>query len=120
MELHIRFGTPDDASKVQSLDHHVKREYIDFKLHRDEIILAEYDGNVVGYLRLDYIWTRIPYIGLLEEYLRQQGCMKLYSSSQVNKEEPQQGHRTKGFVETGIINGINEGEIGEVFFVKGL
>jgi len=56
----------------------------------------------------------------LETHLKNKGHSKLYSSSQVNEEEPQSWHRNIGFIETGIINGINEGGVGEVFFVKNI
>jgi len=36
----------------------------------------------------------------------------------VDEPEPQAWHRHMGFVECGIINGINENGIGEVFFRK--
>ena len=38
----------------------------------------------------------------------------------MNEAEPQAWHRAAGFRECGIIAGINEGGIGEVFFRKEL
>jgi GNAT superfamily N-acetyltransferase len=100
-----------------------------------EIILAERCGEVIGYLKLEYIWSKLPYISLiilkpefrgkgigilmlnyLVEFLQINGYEILLSSSQVNETEPQMWHRKKGFVECGILNGINDGGIGEVFF----
>lgn len=139
MDVNIRFGTGANKAWLQSIDRHIDPEYIDFKLNHREILIAEHNDQAAGYLRLEYLWTKVPYIGLIlvkEEYrgqgigtaliqylqthLKQRGLTKLYSSSQVNEEEPQRWHRTKGFKETGIINGINEEGIGEVFFVKEL
>ena len=59
-------------------------------------------------------------LAFLEDHLRSIGHDVLYSSSQTNEPEPQAWHRSVGFVESGIIFGINEGGIGEVFFRKSL
>jgi len=49
-----------------------------------------------------------------------QGFDVLYSSSQVDEPKPQAWHRHMGFEECGVINGINQGDIGEIFFRKRL
>ncbi|WP_407672371.1 GNAT family N-acetyltransferase [Paenibacillus sinensis] len=44
---------------------------MDFKLNHREILIAEHNDQAAGYLRLEYIWTKVPYIGLIlvkEEY----------------------------------------------------
>lgn len=139
MELNIRFGTITDFDFSISTDKYISRDLLKWKLENNEIIIAEYNHNFVGYLRIEYLWSKIPYIGLilikeskrkqgigrqmliyLEQYLISQGINKLYSSSQVNESEPQAWHRRMGFIESGIINGINEEGIGEVFFKKDL
>lgn len=73
-------------------------------------MLPEYQRRGVGKALLSYT----------EEFLREQGHKALYSSSQVDEMEPQAWHRHVGFEECGIIAGINEGGIGEVFFRKPL
>ncbi|TJY41182.1 GNAT family N-acetyltransferase [Cohnella pontilimi] len=121
------------------MDSHFEPEFLKWKLGNKEAIIAELEGRIIGYLRLEYIWSKIPYIGLIfilpdhrgkgigkqlmefvEEHLRNTGHSNLYSSSQVNEAEPQAWHRHIGFQEVGIIAGINEGGIGEVFFRKDL
>jgi N-acetylglutamate synthase-like GNAT family acetyltransferase len=137
MNLNIRFGTTDDYDYSISVDKYISKKLLKWKLENNEIIIAESTGIFVGYLRLEYLWSKIPYIGLilikeshrkqgfgrqilifLEQYLKSQGIDKLYSSSQINESEPQAWHRRMGFTESGIINGINEDGIGEVFFKK--
>ncbi len=56
----------------------------------------------------------------LEAYLTSQGHSRYYSSSQANEPEPQLWHKRQGFQECGRLYGVNDGEIGELFFVKGL
>jgi ribosomal protein S18 acetylase RimI-like enzyme len=83
---------------------------------------------------------KIPYIGLIlvlpkyrrqgigramlkfvERKLRKKWHKVLLSSSQANEPYPSQAwHRAMGFEECGIISGINEKGIGEVFFRKSL
>lgn len=109
------------------------------KIALGELLLVEAARQAIGYLRLEYIWGKVPYIGLIwlvpeyrglgigtatlkfvEAHLRERGHTCLLSSSQVNEAEPQAWHRAVGFRECGIIAGINEGGIGEVFFRKEL
>lgn len=59
-------------------------------------------------------------LGFLEASLRSKGYKVLLSSSQVNEPPSQAWHRAVGFQECGILAGINEGGIGEVFFRKSL
>ena len=101
-------------------------------------MIAEWNGKRVGYVRLEYLWSIVPYIALIrvlpeyrrqgagkallrfiETFLREAGHEALYSSSQADEPEPQAWHRHVGFEECGFIAGINE-SVGEVFFRKNL
>ena len=118
-------------------DHYLPAEIVRRKIEWLEVIVAELNGDLVGYLRLEYLWSRVPYIALIhvspehrrqgigkallsyaEEFLRERGHEVLYSSSQVDEAEPQAWHRHVGFEECGVIAGVNQGGIGEVFFRK--
>ena len=109
------------------------------KIQAREVFLAEHSEQAVGYLRLEYLWSEVPYIALIkvlepfrlqgvsrallchvEGILRTRGHTRLYSSSQADEPGPQSWHRHMGFTECGIIAGLNEGGIGEVFFCKSL
>lgn len=135
----VRFAGPEDLEWCVVEDDHVTEQVIRNKIVNDEIIIAELDGQPIGYLRLEYLWSNIPYIGVifvielyrhegigrkilsfLEDYLQSRGHNQLFSSSQANEPEPQAWHRSVGFVECGIISGLNEGAIGEIFFRKQL
>ena len=102
----------------------------------EEIVIAEWNDKRVGYVRLEYLWSIVPYISLIqvlpeyrrkgvgkallrfiETFLREAGHGALYSSSQADEPEPQAWHRHVGFEECGFIAGINDG-VGEVFFCK--
>ncbi len=138
-EVRVRFATMDDLATCGRLDKQWPKSSLAGKIAVQEYILAEDDGDPVGCLRLEHIWGKIPYIGLiwlepayrgqgngrailgfLETSLRERGHRVLLSSSQANEATPQAWHRAVGFRECGIIAGINEGGIGEVFFRKDL
>ena len=137
-ETLVRFATHADLDFVGQ-DHYIPTEAVKRKIEQQEVIVAERHGTPVGYARLEYLWSTVPYITLiwvlpehrrqgagkamlryLEDYLRDKGHEQLFSSSQVNESPPQAWHRHVGFEECGIIGGINDGGIGEVFFCKRL
>lgn len=118
-------------------DGYVGEERVARQIAAGEVWIAE-DGAVpLGYLRLEYLWGRIPYIALIrilpayrgrgagrallaavEQQLAPGGHPWLYSSSQADEPEPQAWHRHMGFTECGFLAGVNAGGIGEVFFRK--
>ena len=138
--INIRFAHPADLDGCLALDHAtVPAEIVKLKITAREIVVAEKAGQLVGYLRLEYLWSLVPYIALiwvvadqrrqgigkallhyLENALLDGGHAALYSSSQADETEPQAWHRHVGFRECGIIAGINEGGVGEIFFRKEL
>jgi len=137
-EISVRFATPADLAFVQQ-DRYIPADVVKRKIERQEVIVAQRDGEMVGYAWFEYLWSLVPYIALIhvlpehrrrgagkamlrfiEEYVRERGSATLYSSSQVNEPEPQAWHRHVGFEECGIIAGINPGGAGEVFFRKRL
>lgn len=138
MTIAVRRAQPADLAFV-SQDGYVSREIVARKIDAGEVYLALLQDEPVAYLRLEYLWSIEPYIGLIrvlephrrqgvgrrllafvEDELRRGGHTALFSSSQADEAEPQAWHRHMGFQECGIIAGINEGGVGEVFFRKSL
>jgi N-acetylglutamate synthase-like GNAT family acetyltransferase len=134
----VRWATLDDLDFVQQ-DHYVPSEVVRRKIEWQEVLVAERNGKLIGYVRIEYLWSDVPYIALirvlpecrrqgagkallhyLEMFLRGNGHEALYSSSQVDEAEPQAWHRHVGFEECGIIAGLNGNGVGEVFFRKRL
>ena len=135
----MRFAGPEDLEWCVVEDGLVLEKIMRNKIVNDEIIVVEVDGQLTGYIRLGFLWSTIPYIGMffvvdeyrkggigrkmqdfLEEHLRSRGYDMLLSSSHANEPEPQAWYRSIGFNECGIISCLNEGGIGEVFFMKRL
>lgn len=136
--VRVRFATSGDLAFV-SQGSGIAPEIIRRKIDAREVVVAERSSRLVGQARLEYLWSTIPYLALIrvlegerrmgvgrallefiETFLKSQGHAVLYSSSQVDEPEPQAWHRHVGFVECGIIAGINRGGVGEVFFRKQL
>ena len=137
-ETIVRFAELDDLDFV-ARDRFIPPDVVKRKIEWREVVVAERTGRPVGYLRLEYLWSLVPFIALIivlpahrrrgvgqamlafvEAYLRDQGHDALYSSSQADEPEPQTWHRHVGFEECGFIAEMNVGGVGEVFFRKSL
>lgn len=145
-QIVIRFARQDDLDFAYQ-DGYIPAEVLRRKIEAqtvlnpdciEDVVIAEWNGERVGYVRLEYLWSIVPYISLIqvlseyrrqgvgkallrfiEMFLRDAGHEALYSSSQADEPEPQAWHRYVGFEECGFIAGINDG-VGEVFFRKHL
>ena len=132
----VRLANPTDIRYLMR-EAYLSEDMILRKIDQGEIFLLSVENQLAGYLRLEFLWSTIPYIALmwieekyrkngysrlllhfLADHLHQKSFRTLYSSSQVGEAQPQSWHRHMGFIECGILNGINEGGIGEVFFKK--
>ena len=137
-EITVRFAVLGDLA-FAAQDGHVPAKVVKRKIEWQEVVIAQRGESSVGYARLEYLWSAVPYVALIyvlpkyrkqgigkailafiERFLIHQGHEVLYSSSQLDEPEPQAWHRHVGFEECGIIAGINDGGIGEVFFCKPL
>ncbi len=120
-------------------DGYLSNDILQQKIEAGEVFILLVDDQPCGYLRLEFLWSIVPYIALIwiqenrrkkgfsrdllefvENHLVSKGHNTLYSSSQADEPLPQAWHRHMGFEECGMINGINEGGIGEIFFRKHL
>lgn len=136
--LTVRYATHADLEFV-SQDGYVPTGTVRRKIEAREVLVAEQESAPVGYARIEYLWSKLPYIALirvlpasrragvgrallrfLEEELRAAGHGFLLSSSQADEPEPQAWHRHMGFTECGRLEGVNEGAVDEIFFRKDL
>ena len=134
----VRFAEPTDLDYcIESDFKHVGEAVLRRKIEEKAVVLAEVNEKPIGYLRIEHLWLKTPFlstigvdeeyqrrgvgtamIGFLEEHLSRRGHGVLYSSSDADEPGPQAWHRKVGFEECGIIAGINDGGVGEVFFRK--
>lgn len=136
--MNVRYATQSDLPFVTQ-DGYIPVHTIVRKIEEREVLVAERDSVLVGYVRIEYLWSKLPYIALirvlpecqrrgvgrallafLEKELIAAGHTVLFSSSQADELEPQAWHRHLGFVECGRLEGINAGGVDEVFFRRPL
>ena len=139
MDLKIRFAEINDLDSCVELDLHKNIDTIKNKISMKEVIVAESNNEVIGCLKIEYIWTHLLFISyivikndfrasgvgksmltFLEEYLRNNGQDTLLSSTMTDALRPQKWHLKMGFVECGMLCGINDDGVGEIFFKKAL
>ncbi len=138
--IRVRLATEDDFEYCRKVDFpEVKDHLLRQSIQNDWIYLVELNQMFVGYARLEFIWLTVPYLALIRiekthqrkgagtalvtrifKDLKDQGHQNIYTSSEVMEPEPQEFHRRSGFMECGLIAGMNEKGIGEIFFVKKL
>ncbi|MPQ44247.1 GNAT family N-acetyltransferase [Clostridium tarantellae] len=137
--MNFRFARKEDLNSCVELDLHRNTEKILNKIKSNEVIVVEYDNDIIGCLKIEYLWTHLPFISyivikenyrklgvahsllkFLEEYLKDSGQTILLSSTMTNNLNSQKWHLSKGFEECGILAGINENKIGELFYKKNL
>jgi GNAT superfamily N-acetyltransferase len=135
-DIYVRLAELSDLDFL-SQDDYLPKDVVKRKIEQKECFILFVDYQPAGYLWMDYFWSLLPFIILIhileayqkhgysrhflefvEEYLRNMGFDVLFSSSQVDDPNLQAWYRHMGFEECGIINGINDGGIGEVFFRK--
>ncbi|MDX1545754.1 MAG: GNAT family N-acetyltransferase [Rhodothermales bacterium] len=137
-QITIRTAVKDDFDFV-SQDGYLSEANLRRKINGGDVFVALRKGEQLGYLRLDYLWSKLPYIELIrvlaphrrsgvgrallsyvEQEVAARGHRVLYSSSQADEAAPQAWHRHMDFEECGFLSGVNAGGVGEVFFRKRL
>ena len=136
--IEVRYADRQDL-EFASQDGYVPAPAVLRKIENREVVVAEREGVRVGYARIEYLWSRLPYLalirvmpdsrrqgvgrallGYLEKELHEAGHDILLSSSQADEMEPQTWHRHMGFAGCGRLESINAGGVDELFFRKDL
>jgi len=138
--IKVRLASENDFGYCRETEFpEVKDHLLKQSIQNGWVYLVEIDQSVIGYARLEFIWLTVPYLALITiekdqqrkgagtaltnqifNDLKAQGHKKIYTSSEVMEPEPQEFHRRCGFKECGLIAGMNDKGIGEIFFVKKL
>lgn len=139
MDLKVRFADINDLKECIELDLHKNIDTIKNKISMKEVIVAEVNNEIIGCLKIEYIWTHLPFISyivirkdfrasgvgktmlsFLQDYLKKNGQETLLSSTMTDAINPQKWHLKMGFIECGMLCGINDAGVGEIFFKKSL
>lgn len=138
MEITVRRAEPHDTLPP-GVTHTLTAAQLEGK-HRDGAILLAYvRGQPVGWLVHHLLWARVPFIeqlhveptsrrlgvatallAALEGELAAAGHKLLFSSAKDDSPGVLSWHLELGFEESGVIDGIHAGDVGEVFFRRAL
>ena len=99
--------------------------------------MADLDGELVGLLRLDYLWSSIPHVAqvrvvephrregigralvtFVEQQARSRGTNKILSSTRPDKIGAHAWHRQIGFTDCGSLEGFGPNGEPTMFFLK--
>jgi GNAT superfamily N-acetyltransferase len=135
MKPFMRLAKPTDIPKLQIIDRWPKEHIWQQKISAGEVVVLEFNQEIIGLIRYDVLWTTVPFMGLilieeahrgkgyskvllefLKQHLRDQGYIALLSSSQTNEPVPQDWHRHMGFKSNGIIENIADDGVGEIVY----
>jgi GNAT superfamily N-acetyltransferase len=107
------------------------------KVQARELVVADLDGELVGLLRFDYLWSVLPHLAqvrvvehhrregvsralvtFVEQQARSRGIDKILSSTRPDKLGAQAWHRQIGFRECGSLQGFGPNGEPTIFFLK--
>ena len=134
--LHIRAADDADFVWLHEHDRHISAQELSAAIERGRILLAELDGELIGWLRWNLFWDNTPFMNLLylllgerrqgygrqlvehwEQQMRQAGYDKVLTSTQ-SDEEGQLFYRALGYTDAGCL--LLPGEVAELLFCKEL
>ncbi len=138
MQIEVRRAEDYDTVPL-GVAHRLPPALLESKRRDGLVTLAWVRGQPVGWIVHTLLWARIPFVELLwveddyrrqgvaaallvqlEERLRGEGATLLFSSAQDDNPGALAWHFEQGFVEAGVIDGVNAKDVGEVFFHKSL
>lgn len=130
-----RLATPSDLDACLAFEWTRTRDDLAWHVAAELLFVAESDGALVGYLRLESFWKTMPYLALIvvrpelrgrgiggrllqcvREQLRERGYRSLLSSTTAGEDGPRRWHERQGFAVVGVLRGLNEGDVDEVFY----
>jgi GNAT superfamily N-acetyltransferase len=122
----IRFATSADLGWLKEHDQHIDVDQLTHRLESGEMYLAQSHEQLVGLLRVDWIWSRVPFIEhvLVVPECRRKGVGRalvnafstdayhraepyIFSSVTDGEDEPMRWHVAMGFRECGHVVGID-------------
>ena len=134
--MEIRCAAEKDIPWLAKHDRHIGADALQSSVRQGRILLAEQDGQTIGWLRWSLFWDEIPFMNMLfllegfrrqgmghalvsrwEKDMHRQGYCRVMTSSQAN-EDGQHFYRRLGYQDTGAL--LLPGEPLEIIFLKEL
>ena len=136
MNVTIRYACPECSLWLRKRDIHVTESVINKKISDKEIIIAQTESEIIGWLRFGYFWDNTPFVNMLfiEADHRRKGVGKklllyweaemkknhyeLVMTSTLSNENAQHFYRKLGYKDAGSL--LLPGEPLEIIFIKGI
>jgi ribosomal protein S18 acetylase RimI-like enzyme len=118
---HVRLADGRDIDWLAAHERHIERPAIAEKVDRAEFLLAEIDGDRIGWLRWNHFWDEIPFMNLLyileplrgrahgrtlvdawEGSMREKGHRRVLTST-LSNERAQHFYRRLGYRDSGAL-----------------
>jgi GNAT superfamily N-acetyltransferase len=131
-----RLANATDVDWLTAHEQHIQRAVIAEKTTRNEILMADLDGERIGWLRWNYFWDEVPFMNLLfiveplrgraygrvlvdawEGSMRANGHRRVLTST-LSDERAQHFYRRLGYRDTGAL--LLPGEALEIILMKEL
>ncbi len=132
--MHYRFANIEDIVILEQNEKHIGKAEIFDKIRRNEVLIAEEEGEFAGWLRYNLFWDHIPFINMLfimekfrghdfgtELVNMWENRMKLLGFDQVmtstlSNESSQNFYRKLGYRDVGSL--LLSGEATEIIMLK--
>jgi GNAT superfamily N-acetyltransferase len=137
--MSVRVALETDLAWCLSTDGHLDEATLLSKIRAGEVLIAHSNGEPVGHLRFDLMWSSVPFIAqirvaetnrrqgvghallrALEERAREGGSIAVLSSIALESDRTAAlgWHEAMGFERFGDVDRMFPGEQTEAFFVK--
>lgn len=136
MKITFTYASQKDSKWLKNKDHHIDSVILKGKVDAKEILIAQSDNKVIGWLRFGFFWDSIPFMNMLvvEEEYRSTGIgkklvqywekemkrrkYKLVMTPSLSNEEAQHFYRKLGYADAGSL--LLPKEPLEIIFIKEL
>lgn len=134
-DITVRRATERDLPWLVEHDGVLEARELTPKVAQREVLLAELDGELAGFLRLDHLWSLLPFVaqvrvvepyrrrgvgralvGAACQHAREIGWGFLLSSTTAGEADPRAWHLAVGFEPCGVLAQFNEDGTDEDFY----
>lgn len=138
MQLSILYATFEDIEYLRKHDTHLSLDRVKKKVFDNEVIIAKYGENYLGWLRFGYFWDFIPFINMIviNDAYQKQGVgsrlvqfwedemyfkyhHEMVMTSTQADETAQHFYRKLGYRDAGALFEVNDGPA-EIFLIRKL